>query len=199
MSLEQVLQETHMCRYSYGIKERYRLSATLASTVLQLCTTPWLHTVWSKNDIYFIKGGEASLTDQLYVRKPEHISKQVTQPTPPSGLRTWSNPSLFALATVLVELYFQRPLESIPSDPSELDAAGNDLPYGQTVEKKLYRLIGTIDLGTQEKEGAYFQAIKRCLRCNFETDTLDLKSSQFQEVFYADVIAPLESCYESMM
>jgi hypothetical protein len=61
--------------YSYRIKEQYKPSATLVSTVLQLCTTPWLHTVWSKNDIYFIKGGEASLTDQLYVHKPEDAPK----------------------------------------------------------------------------------------------------------------------------
>jgi len=99
---------------------------------------------------------------------------------------------------VLVELYFGRPFESIPSDSSELDVAGKPQPYGQTEEKKLNPLIGGIDLGTQEKEVAYFQAIKWCLRCNFDTDSLDLKSSQFQEVFYAGVIAPLESCYESM-
>jgi len=75
MSLEQVLADTHMRRYSYRIKERYKLSVTLASSVLQLCTTPWLHTVWSKNDIYFTKGGEASLTDQIYVHKPEDAPK----------------------------------------------------------------------------------------------------------------------------
>jgi hypothetical protein len=111
MSLEQVLADTHMRRYSYRIKERYKLSATLASSVLQLCTTPWLHTVWSKNDIYFTKGGEASLTDQIYVHKPKDAPKQVAQPTFPSGLPTWRNPFLFALAVVLVELYFGRPFE----------------------------------------------------------------------------------------
>ncbi|KAN0114518.1 hypothetical protein V8E51_004062 [Hyaloscypha variabilis] len=189
-----------MCRYSYGIKERYKLSAILASTVLQLCTTPWLHTVWSKDDIYFIKGGETSLTDQLYVRKPEDVSAQTAQPTLPSGLRTWTNPSLFALAILLVKLYLGRPFESIPSDPSELDSAGNHLPYGQTEEKKLIRLVDGIDSGTQEKEAAYFQAIKRCMHCNFhDTETLDLKDSKFQMVFYADVIAPLESCYDAML
>lgn len=40
---------------------------------------------------------------------------------------------------------------------------------------------------------------KGCMRCNFDTDTLHLKTPQFQEVFYTDVIAPLESCYKSMM
>ncbi|KAK0104471.1 hypothetical protein ONS95_004760 [Cadophora gregata] len=200
MSLEQVLQEKCMCRYNYGIKERYKLSVTLASTVLQLCRTPWLQSVWGKNDIYFMKSEEAPLTDQLYVRKSEHTTTdQVAQALLLLGLRTWSNSSLFALATVLVELYFGRPLETIPNDPSELDELGNPLPYGQTEEKKLNRLIRGIDSGTQEKEAAYFQAIKRCLRCNFDTDSLDLTSSHFQEVFYTDVIAPLESCYETMM
>lgn len=134
-----------MGHYSYRIKERYKPSATLVSTVLQLCTTPWLHTIWSKNDIYFIKGGEASLTDQLYVHKPEDSPKQVAQPISPSGLRTWSSPSLFALAVVLVELYFGRPFESIPCDSSELDIAGKPLSYWQTEEKKLNSLIGGLD------------------------------------------------------
>jgi hypothetical protein len=95
------------------------------------------------------------------------------------------------VAVVLVEPYFGSPFETIPSDSSELDVAGKPLPYGQTEEKKLNPLIGGIDVGTQEKEAAYFQAIKRCLRCNFDTESLDLESSQFQEIFYADVIAPL--------
>jgi hypothetical protein len=59
---------------------------------------------------------------------------------------------------VLVELYFGHPFESIPSDSSELDVAGKPLPYRQTEEKKLNPLIGGIDVGTQEKEAAYFQA-----------------------------------------
>ena len=191
MSLEQVLQEKYMCRYNYGIKERYKLSVTLAFTVLQLCITPWLQSVWNKHDIYFIQSEEAPLTDQLCVRKSEKgSSDQVGQALHRYGLRAWSNPSLLALAAVLVELYFGRPLETIPSDPSELDEQGKPLPYGQTEEKKLNRLIRAIDSGTQEKEAAYFQAIKRCLRCNFDTDSLNLKSSHFQ-VFYTDVIAPL--------
>lgn len=199
MSLEQVLTQTHNCQYTYGIKERYKLSVTLASTVLQLCTTPWLHTVWSKNDIYFIKGGEASLTDQLYVRKSGGAAQGALPPILPTGVRPWSNPSLLALAVVLVELYFKRPLESIPALPHELDPAGNPWPQGLTEEMKVTRLISGIDPGTREKEAPYFRAVERCLRCNFDTPSLDLRNSRFQEVFYLDVIAPLEKSYESIL
>lgn len=36
-------------------------------------------------------------------------------------------------------------------------------------------------------------------RVNFDTRSLDLADTRFQEFFYLDVIAPLKKCYESMM
>jgi hypothetical protein len=184
-----------MRRYNYGIKERYQLSVTLASTVLQLHATPWLHTAWSKNDIYFIIGSEMSFVDHLYVRKPT-AAQQVFATSHSIGPHPWTNPSLFALAVVLLELYFGCPIESIPSDPQDLDRQGN--PHPSTEYLKANRLAESIDRSIREKEGPYFAAIERCLRCNFDTGTLNLEDTQLQELFYLDVIAPLERCYEFM-
>jgi hypothetical protein len=88
-----------MRQYNYGVTERYQLSVTLASAVLQLHTTPWLQSSWSKNDIYFIKGGEPSFADHLYVQKPT-VTQQALASSQQAGPRPWSNPSLFALAVV---------------------------------------------------------------------------------------------------
>jgi hypothetical protein len=196
ISLKQVLQDSSTQTHIYGVKARYQLAVTLAFTVLQLCKTNWLDNSWSKEDIYFIKGGSTSFAEDLYVRKPDVTVKDTSQSALPAGLRPWSNPSLFALAVIFLELYFGRPIESIPDSPTDLDPAGNPWPHGFTEFLKVSRLVDEIDPGIREKEESYFKAIERCLKCNFDTRTLDLENARFQELFYLEVIAPLEKCYD---
>jgi hypothetical protein len=169
-----------MCRYGYGIEERYKLFTTLASTVLQLCATPWFHTVWSKNDMYLSKVERRSGQTNSTFRNPEGFLKDL--------FNRHCLPDC-VLGVILHSLLMQSCLSNSTlvgrsnQSPSIVRtwAVGNPLPYGQTEDKKLNQMISRVDAGTRE-EAAYFQAIKRYLWCDFDSHSLDLKSSQFQEV-----------------
>lgn len=52
-------------RHDYVLADYYCLAVTLASSVLQLSETPWLHQPWSRRSIAFLrlKGGNASSVD----------------------------------------------------------------------------------------------------------------------------------------
>ncbi|KAL2072887.1 hypothetical protein VTL71DRAFT_12230 [Oculimacula yallundae] len=190
-TLEDILKERNSQRLSnrprlcdYTTKERYQISLTLAYTVLQFYGTPWLQDIWSKKDIYFI-GSHQSLVDSLYlVQKPVPRQKG-QQLTGLLGLRPWANPTTYALGIVLLELAFGFPLEAVRSDSSDLGPGGQ--PDALTDFRKASRLALMIE--ERDGEGLATTIIK-CMRY----DAFEPEDSRFQECFYNDVIAPLETC-----
>ncbi|KAL8670045.1 MAG: hypothetical protein Q9168_005391 [Polycauliona sp. 1 TL-2023] len=164
-------------------KVRLRLAATLASTALQLHTTPWLDSSWNGQEIKFHQG----------VLSHPYISKQFTKPTratepaslgeaPVPAMSPIRNQTLFALGVLLLELSTGKPLDSF----KDMD---NPIPFEDYIVAS--RLLQTL---SEEESANYFEATRACIFCGFRGSTkdLDLANDAFRQAFYEDVVMPLE-------
>ena len=160
-------------------KTRLQLAVTLASTALQLHTTPWLDSGWDSKCIKF-RGGSL---DHPYIAKsfpePPTQTSEETNTAANSAIR---NRSLFGLGILLLELSVGKPLDFCKDD-KEMSLMD------------LYILASQLIKYLRDEENAgYFQAVQACLFCNFGTKApdLDLENDSFRRAVYDDVVSPLE-------
>lgn len=160
-------------------KARLRLATTLASTALQLHTTPWLESGWNSKCIRFRHGS----LDHPYVSKsfPESVNT-VTGDTSAEANSAIRNRSIFGLGVLLLELAVGKPLEHC-KNATELSLMERYMVASHLVKY----------LRDEENDG-YFQAVQACLFCNFgrKAPEMDLESDSFRRAVYEDVVSPLE-------
>lgn len=90
-------------------KQRYSIALTIASSHLQLHSTPWIASHWLKTDIFFHLSNDGPILDQPYVSQ-YFTSASTSLPTPTSN----TDP-LSSLGILLLELCFGIPLEEHPT------------------------------------------------------------------------------------
>lgn len=111
-------------------RDRLKLAIIFASSLLTFHSTPWLAEMWTARDILF-RPVAGDLDDisvvQPYVAQSFPSSRITTRANPPPMVR---NPSLYALAKVLIQLIENRPLspdaragQAASTDDPELKAA----------------------------------------------------------------------------
>ena len=196
--LENLLSESANSVYrssSISAFHRKYLALILASTVVQLRETPWLAEQWGKQDIYFIRrvdGAREPIYEEPYISKP-FMSDAIPTPLPPSrppGLRgpMVRNATLFALGKFLIELSFGRPLEALRESS---DMGKNNQPNRFTDWCTAERLIKNKEIA--HREGAmYADAVRRCIRCEFDQVSDSLGDPDFRRAVFEKVILPLE-------
>lgn len=163
-------------------KNRLRLAVTLASTALQLHTTPWLQKRWGKKDILFHDGSaEHPFVSQRFPQAAN--GAEVANNTP--AKISWTpvrNESIFNLGVLLLELSYGKSLDTFksPDDPpmfAEYAIAS--------------RLVDNL---AEEESSGYVDATRACIFCDFgnkvKTPTLD--NEAFRQAVYDDVFVPLE-------
>lgn len=174
--------------------ERYSIAVTLASSLLQLYSSPWIGETWSKNDIYFLIAASGSprpiLVDKPYVtRKFTSYSPQtpVTSVSEQIGLNS-STKSIQALGIMLLELCFGEAIEDQPIRSKYLgpDGQPNDMTDFCTAQHWLQHDA----LGEGGPE--YFEAIRRCLFCAFGPKSTNLEDDELRAAIYSEVVEPLE-------
>jgi hypothetical protein len=174
-------------------KERLQLALILASTMLQLHTTPWLSERWGKSDILFLRqlgGSCAPLIEQPYISKPFRSRKTL----PPTSLTTKKSPfrsiirnkSVFDLGVLLIELCFNKSLEQMQT-PDDLDDDGKVNSYTNLATAN--RLIPEVYAEAGVKYG---DAVRRCVHCDFDQREETFESDEFRQAVYQRVVAPLE-------
>ena len=173
-------------------RDRLHLALTLASTVLQLHTTPWLNKRWGKGDILFLRqlgGSRSPLIGQPHISK-SFASRAITLPShkdkaPCSAGPMIRNKSMFDLGILLIELCFNKSLEEL-REPEDLD---NGKPNAYTDFSTANRLI---QLVYNEAGNRYGDAVRRCIRCEFDQREETFESDGFRQAVYQRVVAPLE-------
>jgi len=144
-------------------QERLQLALILASTMLQLHTTPWLNERWGKSDIRFLRqpgGSRAPLIEQPYISKSFRSSKAlhstcaVSNKSPSASVIR--NKSVFDLGVLLIELYYNKSLEQMQT-PEDLDDNGKVNAYTSLVTAN--RLIPEV---YAEAGVRYGHAVRRC-------------------------------------
>ena len=170
-------------------KDRYSLAVTLASSTLQLCSTPWLPSpqTYSASDILFVRTGDPSKPVDIehpYLRQP---GCGVTPPS--SNALTLGFPSdnatLLALALLLLELYFGEPRTN-HCDTVDKSSAG--------VPSVFAALATAQQWVTAERENlsaAFLQAVSHCLRC-FADPRSSLADAAFLQAAVEEIVVPLQ-------
>jgi hypothetical protein len=169
-------------------KERYCLAVTLASSILQLNSTPWFPDQWSAKDILFHRTSAGPR--QIDIDHP-YVSSKPTEPSNGSRGSTKSrgfqnkNTVLLALAVALLELYF-----GIPACKAVEDA----VPDGP-IDSNPWQLCAiAYEWAETEQENlsaAFSNAVNHCLRC-FSDPSSSLKDPEFLQAAVESIVLPLQ-------
>ncbi|KAF2474227.1 uncharacterized protein BDR25DRAFT_120151 [Lindgomyces ingoldianus] len=167
-------------------KERYSLAVTLASSTLQLNSTPWFPDQWSKKDIVFPRTVSHIVdTEHPYVvpRLPG-LSKD-SMPTPKRRGFQNKNTVLLALAIALLELYFGISAEK--RQEAELGAIeGASNPW--TLCAMAYEWT---ESEQENLSAAFLSAVTHCLRC-FSDPGASLQDPDFLQAAVEGIVLPLQ-------
>ncbi|CZT44402.1 uncharacterized protein RSE6_04564 [Rhynchosporium secalis] len=175
-------------------QKRFRLATILASTLLQLQTTPWLLGNFEKKDIFFQCHGDNVSFDYPYFRHsftslPQNLSSSLNTAQSDIELRRAARTSLEKLGILLLELTSGQPIEV------------------QDIRKR-YLVDGKPHTGTDymtarewvdlvwEEDPRLEPIIRSCLFCPFE-EKPDWRNKLFTQAVYANVVGPLDDYFLS--
>ena len=173
-----------------SMQDRLYLAVCMASSLLQLYNTRWIGHRWSSQDISFLR--QLPPDSGRAIREP-FVSKLVpsqrvgSPSTQPAECRfTLRNPAIFDLGILLIELCFCKPLHSF-WEPDDLDKDG--APNKFTALSTAQRLLPKV----YNKAGVrYGDAVRRCIRCEFDQIDESLENDSFRLAVYSKVVLPLE-------
>ena len=188
-SLRSVLEESGFAR-----RDRLQLAVTLTSSILQLHETPWLDQNWNNDSIFFIKRSDKTMYDHPFVSRHFNLSNQPsTKPIPMSMSRIIRNQTLYSLGTSLIELWYGKPLSELhkPDDgPQSTSDPRIDLMTEWNTANRL------VDELYNEAGGKYSDAVRRCIRCDFDHRSSCLEDVTFQRDVYQGVVAQLKENFD---
>jgi len=169
--LEPVSLKTLLFPKSIEQLDRLELGVKVASAVMQLHATEWLRESWGTNDIFFLQKSKSRLTkagEITQIIEPEltmpfvrrmlgssqelHPLQQSEQAPETSALMEYDK-SLFSLGIVLIELWFEQPLEYLRIDQNQPSSENADY---ETVRQRMGYLFG--DAGED-----YGLAVSHCI------------------------------------
>ncbi|KAF2122662.1 hypothetical protein BDV96DRAFT_639235 [Lophiotrema nucula] len=191
-SLKDVLSKSPKVNKRLTQYDKLRVAIDLASSVLQLYKTPWLDKEWTKDDVFFIHRPGAPPTSiyehpfvcQKFKSSAVDDSNQNLSAQRQS-FRVIRNQTLYTLGTMLIELWYGRSIEEL-QEPSDLDCQGTPGVAWCTAERLVEHEL-EFEAGTR-----YSDAVRRCIRCDFDRKDLSLDNESFQHAVYDGVVAPLE-------
>ncbi|OCL10028.1 hypothetical protein AOQ84DRAFT_290086 [Glonium stellatum] len=170
-------------------KERYSLAVTLASSTLQLNSTPWFSDQWSKRDILFqrISNGARPIDiEHPYVTQKLMAIQNGGANDVQTG-RTFHNKNtiLLALAVALLELYFGVSAEQ-QQQADFFASSGNSNPW--TVCAMAYEWT---ENERENLSAAFLAAVTHCLRC-FGDPGSTLQDPDFLQAAVEGIVLPLQ-------
>ncbi|KAF8540096.1 hypothetical protein BDD12DRAFT_804853 [Trichophaea hybrida] len=175
------------------VRDRLELGVVLADMVLLLHSTEWLGENWGTRDIFFPQKIDIDGTVQPCINLPclrrqfglephhSHIQQE-----PVSSLRVGYGKTLFCLGIVLIELWFERPIEELgpPQSPDE----------NQGEHKKLFEVaqqcMGRLFASAGELYGL---SVSRCLNgMDRPSGARNLQNEDYMAKVYTNIVVPLE-------
>ncbi|KAH8722690.1 hypothetical protein GQ44DRAFT_711469 [Phaeosphaeriaceae sp. PMI808] len=189
-TLRQVLTKSAGFNRRLMQQDKFKIAVDLALSVLQLHKTPWLKDDWGGDDVYFVHRPGSSPTtiyqDSFIYRKISSIvSSQgpIAQTPVRSVIR---NQTLFTLGTLLIELLYGKGIEELQT-PHDLNCQGTPGTTWCTAERLIDEEIAL------EAGQPYSDAVRRCIRCDFNLKTSSLDDQDFQKAVFEGVVVPLET------
>ena len=169
-------------------RQRYSVALTVASSQVQLQSTPWLRSKWEKHDIMFFRDKS---DPKIILFDQPRLSRDVELETDEMRERQQQNDrSITTLGILLLELCFGRTLESHPVRAKYPVIEGQPNPY--------LDLAAALEWSEQVNEEAgpeFANAISWCLRSNCTNATND----EWRMELYENVVKPLHDCYQHLL
>lgn len=183
VSLEELLGNRRLNR-----RQRHIIATILASSLLQLGTTPWMTQKMEKGSIFFNQHDSKVDLEHPYIKHSFPSAKRCS-PTQednviPPPTRFSVRNSLANLGIILLELCFDQTIESHIYWGRYLV---NGVPHEYTdymTARDWIEIVG-------EQEPALEPIIRCCVLCVFE-EKADWESKTFVQAVYGTVVAPLE-------
>ncbi|EXJ69790.1 uncharacterized protein A1O5_06861 [Cladophialophora psammophila CBS 110553] len=167
-------------------RDRLSIALALASSHLELHSTPWLRSLWSKTDIQFLVDPQDEnrvLTDKPYLSRDFLTSHQASISRPASG-----DFGFCALGIILLELNFYMPIEHYgPRKALESAYPATDRLTAQIWDHSI--ATGWCNDLMDDVGPEYCSAVRWCLERTFSG------RDQWRESYIEEVIQPLENCY----
>jgi hypothetical protein len=170
-------------------QDRFKIASIVASSLLQLNSTPWLPSKLEKGNVVFYRGDVELQINHPYIEFPFKSSKIPQTASEPRktgrAARFAVRDSLSSLGILLLELCFG---ETIESQHLRTRYLGQD---GQSICGTDYLTAHDWAELVYEEELALESVIKCCVFCNFE-EKADWSNESFTQAVYANVVEPLE-------
>lgn len=182
--------------------ERISIAASLAKSVLQFYSTPWLPELWnSKNIVFFQKTASVTeLFDPLYlsirlhndIAKIQSIKYEDLLPSLTVENDFIRNELLFRLGVVLLETGLAWPWDSLRHEMVE----NKKVQKGASLCNIADKLAQTDLLSHMGPD--YSTAVRMCLGCDFGLGINDFNSEQLQVAFHREVVQRLQDLSRSL-
>lgn len=169
------------------------IAASLATSVLQFYSTPWLPTSWSSEDVTFFRmvGSVTDTFDTLHLSIPLEQKvdrgKGVQREGTTCGGSPPRNELLFQLGVVLLETGLARPWATIRRavmETNRVEEGAADYEIADHLaQTDLRRYIGR----------QYSTIVRKCLGCDFGLGECNFDDEELQTVFNRDVVHSLRA------
>lgn len=184
VSLPDILEANHQESIGIARQRRFEIAAHIASALLQIQTSPWLSTRWSKHDFYFLADFHTLYSNYPYVsqsfdsRFKDSLASTTNNPICEEDTRT----ALFTVGMIILELIFGRNIESCKFRRLYYGAndQANDLTNICTARKWAENVLE--DSGPEIAD-----VVWRCLNCSFGPRP-NFQDTRFREAVYEGVI-----------
>jgi hypothetical protein len=170
-SLRQVLTKRANINRRLTQLDKFRVAVDLASSVLQLYKTPWLDEQWSDNDVYFVHRPGVPLSN-LYKHAFVYRELSSTPSAQKAAYKVIRNQTLFTLGILLTELLYGKSIEELQLS-RDLNCQGTPGIAWCTAERLIEEEI------EYEAGPRYLDAVRRCIRCDFNRKELRLDNEDF--------------------
>jgi hypothetical protein len=160
-------------------RKRYFLALTLASSYLQLSSTPWLDLPLRKDNIVFLQ--DPSDPDSTRLESP-YIRREIFRTSP-----TRSTDAISSLGIRLLELCFGTSLEN--------NKFRKQMPVGDSTLAPMFDFAAAIQWSKTVSEEAgpeFAEAIEWCLHAK------ELSDGSWRKELWTHVIVPLDACHKQV-
>jgi hypothetical protein len=191
LSLAQLLSR----KQSEGIpallgRDKYELAVILATSILQLHSTPWLDRNNWKEHIRFVRAkGKKSPFAYIQKRFDAHVQTAASAQRARRG--SFSSPirneTIFALGITLIELSLGRTLRYFET----ADDLGPDGQPNFLTDLSIAQRLVMEEVSQKEGE-RYANTVNRCINCIFDGIDPSLEDEQFRQAFYQSAVVPLK-------
>jgi hypothetical protein len=190
VSLTDALLQTSFTR-----RMRYRCAITIASGVIQLSNTPWLSGDWTKEDIVLIHRLATPSYEDVFVTSDLSNTRKDPPATHSSMDRIIRNKSLYTLGIILIELCYGKTIQQLHIEEDGAIETNHGMMNAMTTWSTVERLNEELYSEAGEK---YAEVVRRCIRCDFDHRSPDLKDDTFIRAVYDKVVRPLQQNFDYM-